>query len=140
MSGYPISIITYDRGEQWDDPSKKKPYHWAFFLQTGSVIGVGHMFQLRGMPGSFYYPGEENGDVSKSEPGKNGQLEVGVVPSEKYDRFKQALQAVPVNNVEASGWNCQSWCLAALDCLRSEGLIADGYPNHAIQYWLREDQ
>jgi hypothetical protein len=35
MSGYPLLIVTYDRGERWDDPTKKKPFHWAFFLKTG---------------------------------------------------------------------------------------------------------
>lgn len=58
MSGYSFSIVTYDRGERWDDPTKKKPYHWAFFLQTGTTSGVGHAFQLRGMPGAFYYFGK----------------------------------------------------------------------------------
>lgn len=91
------------------------------------------------MPGAFYYSGEESVDISRSGS-KNGQLEVGFVPVTKYNRFKQLLQAVPIDNAEASGWNCQSWSLAALDWLRAEDMVAEEYPNNVIQYWLREDQ
>ena len=59
------------------------------------------------MPGAFYYSGKESVDLLMSGS-KNGQLEVGFVPVEKYNRFKQLLEAVPIDNVEASGWNCQS--------------------------------
>ena len=65
---------------------------------------------------------------------------VGFVPVEKYDRFKQLLEAVRIDNVESSEWNRQDWSLAALDCLRAEGLVAEEYPNNVIQYWLRENQ
>jgi hypothetical protein len=34
MSAYPLFIVTYDLGERWDDQTKKKPFHWAFFLKT----------------------------------------------------------------------------------------------------------
>lgn len=139
MAGYAFSIITYDRGEQWDEPTKKKPYHWAFFVQTGNTPNIGHTFQLRGMPGSFYYSGEEAVDISKVDA-ENGQLEVGCIPVEKYEHFKQLLKAVPVDNIESSGWNCQSWSLAALNDLRAEGLVGDEYSNNVIQHWLREDQ
>ena len=91
------------------------------------------------MPGAFYYSGEESIDVSRSGS-KNGQLEVGFVHVEKYDRFKQLLEAVPIDNIESSGWNCQSWSLAALDWLRAEGLVAEEYTNDVVRYWLREDQ
>jgi hypothetical protein len=91
------------------------------------------------MPGAFYYSGEESVDLSRSGS-KNGQLEVGFVPVTKYNRFKQLLQGVPIDNAEASGWNCQSWSLAALDWLRAEDMVAEEYPNNVIQYWLREDQ
>jgi hypothetical protein len=139
MPSYAFSIITYDRGEQWDSPTKKKPYHWIFFIQTSTTPNIDHTFQLRGMPGSFYYSAEEAVDLSKFD-GANGQLEVGSIPVQKYERFKQLLQAVTIINVESSGWNYQSWSLAALDNLRGEGLVADDYPNNVIRHWLREDQ
>jgi hypothetical protein len=71
---------------------------------------------------------------------ENRQLEVGSVPVEKYERFKQLLRAVPIDNVESSRWNCQNWSLVALDWLRAKGFIGEEYPNNVIQYWLREDQ
>ncbi|OBT77767.1 hypothetical protein VF21_03767 [Pseudogymnoascus sp. 05NY08] len=139
MSRYAFSIITYDRGKQWDSLTKKKPFHWVFFIQSSTSPNVGHTFQLRGMPGSFYNSAEEAVDLSKID-GANGQPEVGSIPLQKYERFKQLLQAVTINNIESSGWNCQSWSLAALDNLRGEGLVADDYPNNVIRHWLREDQ
>lgn len=139
MTSYTFSIITYDRGEQWDAPTKKKPYHWAFFIQTGTTPHIGHMFQLRGMPGSFYYQAKEAVDLSKVDGG-NAQLEVGHIPPQKYERFKQLLEAVTIDNNESSGWNCQSWSLLALDNLREEGLVMNDYPNNVIQHWFREDQ
>ncbi|OBT67736.1 hypothetical protein VE03_03549 [Pseudogymnoascus sp. 23342-1-I1] len=139
MSNYVFSIITYDRGEQWDAPRKKKPYHWAFFIRVSTTPNVGHTFQLRGMPGSFYYSAEETVDLSKIAD-ENGRLEVGSIPLQKYERFKQLLEAVTIDNVESPGWNCQSWSLAALNNLRDEGLVANDYSNDVIQHWLREDQ
>lgn len=122
MSGYSLCILTYNRGAQWDDPSKAKPFHWSFFLQTGSTPDIGLEFQLRGLPGAFYYAGEESVDVALREDG-NGRLEIGFVPVGMYGLFKRLLGEVPIDLVESSGWNCQSWCLAALDRLRGEGLV-----------------
>lgn len=138
MSGYSLSIMTYDRGEQWDNPSKKKPYHWLFFLQTGAVSGVGAVFQLHGMPGAFRCVGEERVELAVYGK-KNGELEIGSVPVEKYNRFKQLLEKVPIDNVESSEWNCQSWCIAALDLFRVEGFVDGEYSNDVIRNWLRED-
>ena len=69
MSGHALSIVTYDCGVGWDDLTKKKPYHWAFFLQTGTAADIGPAFQL---PGSLYYS-IESADLSKPES-KNGRL------------------------------------------------------------------
>ncbi|TVY67449.1 hypothetical protein LSUE1_G007444 [Lachnellula suecica] len=133
MAGYSFSIVTYDRGGRWNDPTKKKPYHGAF-LETSTGSGVGYAFQLRGMPGAFYFSGEESVDLARSGS-KNGQLEVGTVPVAKYDLFKQLLGAVPIDNDESSGWNSLQ-----VDWLRAEGFVSEDYPNNVIQYWLREDR
>ena len=139
MSSYPLFIVTYDRGERWDDSTKKKPFHWAFFLKTGSTAGEGLAFQLRGMPGAFYYSGEERVNINSSGS-KIGELEIGAIPVSKYDRFKQLLAAGPVNNVQSSNWNCQDWSLSVLDWLRQEGFVEEQYQNDVIKYWLREDK
>jgi hypothetical protein len=73
---YPLFIATYDRGERWDDPTKKKQFHWSFFLKTSGPAGEGLAFQLRGMPGAFYYSGEERVNINSSRS-KNEELEVG---------------------------------------------------------------
>lgn len=139
MSAYPLFIVTYDRGERWDDPTKKKPFHWSFFLQTNGPASEGLAFQLRGMPGAFYYSGEERVNINSSRS-KNGELEVGFIAVDKFDRFKQLLAAAPITNVESSRWNCQDWSLSVLDSFRREGFIEEQYPNNVIQYWLREDK
>jgi hypothetical protein len=84
------------------------------------------------MPGAFCYPDEQSLDLSRSSS-KNGQLEIGFVPVEKWDRFKQLLEAMPVDNVESLGQNCQRWSLTALDWLRVEGVVAEEYSNNVIQ-------
>lgn len=131
--------MTFDRGERWDEPTKKKPFHWVFFLQTGRGVGEGFAFQLRGMPGSFSYSGEETVNAIFSGD-KNGELEIGAVPVEKYSRFKQLLADVPITKIESSQWNCQDWSLKALDFLRQEGFIEEQYQDNVISYWLREDK
>ncbi|CAG8973028.1 hypothetical protein HYALB_00007256 [Hymenoscyphus albidus] len=137
MSDYALSIVTYDRGERWDDSNDKKPYHWSFFLALNNDK-VGRVCQLRGMPGGFYYDGEENEDLKESA-GIKEILEVGAVPAGKIDRFKELLNSVRIEKNESTKWNCQSWCLEALELLRLEGFFSEDYPNNVIQYWLRED-
>ncbi|KAF2022238.1 hypothetical protein BU24DRAFT_488487 [Aaosphaeria arxii CBS 175.79] len=139
MASYPLYIITYDRGESWDDSTKKKPFHWAFFLQTGSDPGEGLEFQLHGMPGAFYYSGGEAVNPESSDA-KNQELEIGSVPVDKYARFTQLLANVPIIIDESSKWNCQDWSLEALDRFRREGFIEEQYQNNVIKYWLREDK
>ncbi len=139
MSDYTLSIVTYDRGERWYDSNVKKPYHWSFFLvPSDDTSKVGRAYQLRGMPGGFYYRGEENVDLEKSSSVKQ-VLEVGAVPAGKIDRFKELLNTVEIDNDESTKWNCQSWSLEALDLLRLEGFILEDYSNNVIQNWLRED-
>ena len=138
-SGYSLLLCTYDRGEDPFDPTKKKPYHWAFILVTDPAKRNGRAFQLRGMPGGFYYSGEESVNIDGSQR-KVHELDIGTVPGDKYDRFKQLLAAAPVTNDETSKWNCQNWSLQVLDWLRGEGFITEDYKNEIIQYWVRENQ
>lgn len=100
MAGYPLFIVTYDRGERWDD-NTKKPFHWVFFLKTGNTAGEGLAFQLRGMPGNFYYSGEERVNINASGS-KEDELEIGVVPQDKYARLKELLAAAPITTDESS--------------------------------------
>jgi len=69
MSAYLLSLVTYDRGARWDNATRKKLYHWDFFLKTKGTQGLA--FQLCGMPGAFYYSREEHVDLDSSAS-KNG--------------------------------------------------------------------
>ncbi|KAF2453927.1 hypothetical protein BDY21DRAFT_115119 [Lineolata rhizophorae] len=130
MSSYPLFIVTYDRGERWDDGTKK-PFHWVFFLKTGNSADESLAFQLRGMPGAFYYSGEERVNINSSGS-KKEELEIGAVPQNKYARFKQLLAAAPITKDESSKWNCQDWSLKVLDWLREEGFVEEQYQNNTI--------
>ncbi|KAF2755529.1 hypothetical protein EJ05DRAFT_104917 [Pseudovirgaria hyperparasitica] len=135
---YSLHIVTSRRPQIFDDQKKDRPYHWAFFLQTGTERGDGSVLQLHGMPGAFYYEGEEK--VVPHAPGSiKAEVEIGAVPVARYERFKELLKAVPISKDESSGWNCQDWSLQALASLREEGFVDDTYSDAALRYWLREE-
>lgn len=137
---YSLSIVTYDRGSVWNDDSIKKPFHWSFFVESSSTSPkTGHEYQLKGMPGGFSYRGEETADLQTKE-GIVEILEVGIIPARKLSLVKEILQGVPIIVDEASKWNCQSWCLEALDRLREEGFVLEDYSNEVFRYWLREEK
>ncbi|EPE28766.1 hypothetical protein GLAREA_09887 [Glarea lozoyensis ATCC 20868] len=139
MSEYTLSIVTYERGERWDDIKIKKPYHWLFFLAPSNQTSkMGQTYQLRGMSGGFYYQGDEDLDL-KEPPSAKEILEVETIPADKIERFGRLLESVKVKNDESSKWNCQSWSLEVLDILRLEGFVSEDYPNNVVQNWLRED-
>ncbi|KAK6333235.1 hypothetical protein TWF718_011056 [Orbilia javanica] len=62
-----LYIITYDRGTHWET-GDVKAYHWTFLIELSTSTGLKH--QLRGMPGSYYYPGPEAADPGSEEPGR----------------------------------------------------------------------
>jgi hypothetical protein len=72
-SSYPLLLCTYDRGADPFDSAKKKPFNWAFILVTDVPNRKGLAFQLRGMPGEFYYSGEEQVRIDGSNR-KNNEL------------------------------------------------------------------
>jgi hypothetical protein len=77
-SSYPLLLCTYDRGAEPFDPSKKKPFHWAFLVVTDAANRTGLAFQLRGMRGAYYYSEEEEVRIDGSNR-KNNELEIGAV-------------------------------------------------------------
>lgn len=91
-----LCLITYDRGPH-PLTNAPRPHHWAYYLDTtttthrrpggGTAAGAdseqerGTIFQLRGMPGGFYYPGPEDAGMGQGGEvgGVVGKLEVGEV-------------------------------------------------------------
>ncbi|ORY17590.1 hypothetical protein BCR34DRAFT_530087, partial [Clohesyomyces aquaticus] len=65
---------------------------------------------------------------------KNGELEIGSVPTVKYDRFKQLLATNPITKDKSLKWNCQDWSLRVLRELREEGFIEEQYSNDVVKY------
>lgn len=57
-------------------------------------------YQLRGIPGAFYYSSPEQVDLKKSGS-KKLDLEIGSVESGKMDRVTEILQTIPVETNEA---------------------------------------
>lgn len=61
MPKHTLSIVTYSRGV-YPLTGLVKPRHWAYFFEIdfNRTDPVGVIFQLRGMPGGFHYPGPES--------------------------------------------------------------------------------
>lgn len=98
-------------------------------------MGIEH--QLRGMPGSFYYQGPEDVDLSKADNLKN-ELEIGEVDGSRLDRVHEILKGVRIDKVESSGWNCQSWALDGLADFKKEGFVYDYLTEDGLKHWLKE--
>lgn len=104
---FALYFVTYSRGT-YLNTGILKPYHWSFFVQkelTGTK-NLGIAYQLRGMPGAFYYSGPEDVDLNKSGSLKE-ELQIGEVDSPKLDLVHQRLKECRIDTVESSGWNCQ---------------------------------
>ncbi|KAK4238614.1 hypothetical protein C8A03DRAFT_14946, partial [Achaetomium macrosporum] len=128
---------------------KTKPCHWAYFLETDSrgQQPKGIIFQLRGMPRGFYYPGPERemNVTQEGEPPRGGgglreKLEVGEVDGAEgvLDRIHEVMSEVEVAQDESSGWNCQNWALAGFEMLKGEGFVYPHPTAEGVESWLKE--
>jgi hypothetical protein len=135
---YTLYLITYDRGT-YLKTGTPKPYHWSFFIQRElkGTTNLGIEYQLRGMPGAFYYPGPEDVNLTKSASVKE-ELQIGEVVAAKLDLVHQRLKECRIETVESSGWNCQDWTLEGLEKLRAEGFVDATYTEGVVRNWLRE--
>lgn len=142
MASHDLYLIAYDRGKYSVGPKagQTKPYHWAFFLETKvtSRIREGIAYQLRGMPGGFYYGGPETVDLPKSGYIKH-VVHIGQVPEGSVANLHPLFSGVAITNDESSAWNCQNWGLGAYTGLVAGGFVYDGYSAEAIQGWVIED-
>ncbi|KAI5863133.1 hypothetical protein GGS23DRAFT_55065 [Durotheca rogersii] len=138
MPKHTLYLVTHERG-QHPITGKTKPYHWSYFIQIkledGANEGIAH--QLHGMPGSFYYKGPENVDLSKSGDLKE-ELEVGEVDGSLLDSVHEVLENVRIDSVESSGWNCQDWALDGFTKLKEKGFVYDHLTPEAVKNWLKE--
>jgi hypothetical protein len=109
-------LLTFDRGTH-PLTGVVKPYHWMYFIETEvrDLTSRGYAFQLRGMPGGFYYPGPETLDPASELGEPKDRLEVGQVDdSDILDCIHEIMADVEIVKDEASSWNCQDWALAGL--------------------------
>ena len=135
---YTLYLITYDR-VTYLNTGTPKPYHWSFFIQKElrGTTNLGIEYQLRGMPGAFYYPGPEDVDLANSASVKE-ELQIGKVDAAKLDLVHQRLKECRIETVESSGWNCQHWTLEGLEMLRAERFVDATYTEEVVRNWLRE--
>ncbi|KAK3293100.1 uncharacterized protein B0H64DRAFT_206028 [Chaetomium fimeti] len=169
---FTLSLITYDRGPH-PLTNLPRPHHWAYFLDPPSpppssgVSGFdrgagsetetsrGTVFQLRGMPGGFYYPGPEWLDV-KDGGVVVGRLEVGEVRRHKVvgegdgmdggwdamagvvKMIDGVLRDVEVVEDENVAWNCQDWALEGLERLKGAGVVYEYLEREGVRAWLKE--
>lgn len=145
----PLYIVTYNRGAH-PLTGDTKPYHWAYFLETDPSLldhVPGVIFQLRGMPGAFNYPGPENLRVSQDGgPGEmREKLEVGEVEVDAragtpggVDKIDGILKGVGVVKDESAAWNCQDWTLEGFELLKQAGVVYGYLRGEHVREWLKE--
>jgi hypothetical protein len=99
----------------------------------------GLIFQLRGMPGGFHYPGPERLDAAQGgEPGPvREMLEVGQVDAGDVAAVREVLAGVQVVQDEGAAWNCQDWALTGLVRLKERGWVYEGIGGEGVVGWLR---
>jgi hypothetical protein len=147
MSKHALYLVTYSRGIH-PITGQIKPHHWAYFLETNSSSPEtgGVIFQLRGMPGGFHYPGPEQIDVTQDGgPGElRDKLEVGEVEVDGADveglvaKIHGVLEEVPVVKDESAAWNCQDWAVEGFMRLRGAGVVYGYLEAEDVRGWLRE--
>ncbi|EIN06797.1 hypothetical protein PUNSTDRAFT_15777, partial [Punctularia strigosozonata HHB-11173 SS5] len=81
--------------------------------------------QLMGEPGDFWYEGKEKLYLYKSSS-FSGQVIIGNIPMDQLDAFEHVLAQVRIVQDANSKWNCQSWCIDALELLRARGWVFPG--------------
>lgn len=139
MPKHTVYLLAFDRGTH-PLTGKVKPYHWMYFVQTEVRDGKpwSHVFQLRGMPGGFYYPGPEtmNPAAELGEPLE--KLEIGEVDASSPLDIHEVMKEIRIVEDEASSGNCQDWALADLGRLREEGLVYDHISEEVVRSWLRD--
>lgn len=147
MPKHPFYIVTYSRGIH-PLTGQVKPHHWAYFLETesGGTGSRGVIFQLRGMPGGFNYPGPENMGIAQDGGPREerDKLEVGEVDVHDtdiegaVDRIHGVLKDVAVVKDESAAWNCQDWALEGFTRLRDAGVVYGHLEAEGVRGWLKE--
>ncbi|KAI9894690.1 MAG: hypothetical protein M1814_002046 [Vezdaea aestivalis] len=136
--GYTLYLVTYARGTRLNT-GINKPFHWSFFVQISQddEKNLGYAYQLRGMPGAFYYAGPEEVDLNKSHA-RREELDIGDIDPAKLSLVHQHLSQCNIEAAESTDWNCQDWALQGLEMLRTEGFVYDGFTADVVRNWLRE--
>jgi hypothetical protein len=148
MTKLTLFIMTYNCGAH-PLTGETKPYHWAYFLDTNPRLpdAPGIIFQLRGMPGGFHYPGPENLKATQDDgPGElTDQLEVGEVEVDgsagtqrAVDKIDGILKGVRVVKDESAAWNCQNWALDGFELLKNAGVAHGHLGGEGVREWLYE--
>ncbi len=147
MTKHTLYLITYSRGLH-PLTGAVRAHHWAYFLETDphhTPEPRGIIFQLRGMPGGFHFPGAER-DMPVSQDGAPGELrdrlEVGEVDGGGIEgvvgRMEDVLRGVEVVKDEGRAWNCQDWALAGLEGLKGLGVVYAWLEGEGVRGWLKE--
>jgi hypothetical protein len=137
-SPFPIFINAYYRGT--DAVTKKtKPYHWSFTIVRDSKDKM-ITHQLRGMPGAFYYPGAEIDPYDRTSI-KKAELEIGTISEDKFNQVEPVLRMIEVVKDKNVSWNCQNWCLEAIEKLKEAAILDRGedITVEMVRAWLKED-
>lgn len=125
MPGYlPIKITQFF---QWDPAAQRpKHYHWAIFIPTSPLRGIGLFYELAG--DSQQYHIKSTIDNYNARRGfERGSHTVGYVLPLMLPQLEAHFAVVPVENSRRS-WNSQNWVCDALRGLNHPLMFAIGMP------------
>ncbi|KAH0834716.1 hypothetical protein J3R83DRAFT_10264 [Lanmaoa asiatica] len=118
----PIQITQFFRR----DPATGRPkhYHWAIFVPTSSVPGIGHYYELAGDSRPYHI--KSTIDSYNTRRGfERGSHTVGYVLPLMLPFLEAHFALVPVENLRRF-WNSQNWVCAALQGLNHPLMFAIG--------------
>ncbi|KAF8120221.1 hypothetical protein EV363DRAFT_1374443 [Boletus edulis] len=118
----PIKTIQFFRC----DPLARHPkgYHWAIFVPTSPISGIGHYYEVSG--GSpLYRVRSIINDYSAWRGLERGSHTVGYVLPTMMPNLEAHFALVPVEILKRS-WNSQSWVCNALQGLNHPHMFAIG--------------
>lgn len=116
----PIKITTFFR---WD-PATGHPrhYHWAIFIPTSPVPGIGHYYELAGDSQPYHI--QSTIDNYNARRGlERGSHTVGYVSPVMLPYLEAHFALVPVENLRRF-WNSQNWVCDALQGLNHPLIFA----------------
>ncbi|KAH7884689.1 hypothetical protein F5I97DRAFT_1488063 [Phlebopus sp. FC_14] len=147
-----LCVAHYWRGHAFD--GQRLPLHWALFLISNAtpeslresssgkesadeVDHWGTCYQAIGNIDTFAYSRTDDECMEILADEYRGCLPLGDIDNSRLEEVDSLLQQVAVYRARED-WNCQNWVLAALDKLKSKGLVAPNVTPNGVRNELED--